>query len=63
MNDSIICFTLGLSPQDIEAGTAAFDAVDQSGTKQEGRWGRPLVFQFHSYDFCSKYRSCRANLG
>jgi hypothetical protein len=33
MNDSIICFTLGLSQQDIEAGMAAFDAVDQSGTR------------------------------
>jgi len=32
MNDSII-FTLGLSPQDIEAGIAAFDAVDQSETR------------------------------
>jgi len=33
VNDSIICFTLGLSQQDIEAGTAAFDAMDQSGTR------------------------------
>jgi hypothetical protein len=33
VNDSIICFTLGLSRQDIEAGTTAFDAVDQSGTR------------------------------
>jgi len=32
MNNSII-LTLGLSQQDIEAGTAAFDAVDQSGTR------------------------------
>lgn len=33
MNDSIICFTLGLSQQDIEAGIFAFDAVDQSRTR------------------------------
>ena len=33
MNDSIICFTLGLSQQDTEAGILAFDAVDQSGAK------------------------------
>jgi len=32
MNNSII-FTLGLSPQDIEAGIAAFDDVDQSETR------------------------------
>ena len=44
MNESIICFTLGLSQQDIAAGIVAFDAVDQSGARlqvtpvTEGLW-------------------------
>jgi len=35
MNDSIVCFTLGLSQKDIAAGEAAFRAVDQGGKRLE----------------------------
>lgn len=33
MNDSIICFTLGLSQQNIQSGISAFQAVDQNSTR------------------------------
>jgi len=35
MSENIICFSVGLSQQDIQAGTEAFNSVDQHGNRLE----------------------------